>query len=127
MKHTPYDLKIMSKFSINVEGHRTALGLSQPQMAERLGISKNAYINYEKGVTEPKICVLVRIAEMFGITLDELVFGGTGLIDDKLKSRLNKLETLPDMEKKRIVNVIDALLLQYSTLKTAEELRDESE
>ncbi len=56
---------------------RTALGLSQNGMLERLGIAEQSYRNYisdfEKGVREPSLPVLLRYARLAGVCLDALV------------------------------------------------------
>ena len=42
-------------------------------MAEAVGVSRATYANYECGRRLPDIEVLVKLAEFYGITLDELV------------------------------------------------------
>lgn len=41
-------------------------------MAERLGMLRQQYQQYEKGTVEPTVQVAARIAEALGITIDEL-------------------------------------------------------
>lgn len=48
-------------------------GLIQPDMAELLGISYQAYGNYENGKREPDNATLVKLAEYFGVTVDYLL------------------------------------------------------
>lgn len=50
-------------------------GLSQEELAERLGLAKSTYGSYEQGRTEPRLEDLVRMAEFFGITTDQLLTG----------------------------------------------------
>lgn len=38
-----------------------------------IGASRTTWSNYENGVTEPSIDLLVRISRFFGVSLDELV------------------------------------------------------
>lgn len=56
---------------------RSALGLSQNGMLERLGIAEQSYRNYisdfENGVREPSLPVLLRYARIAGICLDAIV------------------------------------------------------
>ncbi|HEY3368265.1 MAG TPA: helix-turn-helix transcriptional regulator [Symbiobacteriaceae bacterium] len=52
---------------------RKAAGLSQEELAERLGIIRSRLGNYELGDREPEFALMNRIADFFGITLDELV------------------------------------------------------
>lgn len=42
-------------------------------MSKQLGGSKNLVSNYENGISTPDIYTLVKLADIFDITLDELV------------------------------------------------------
>lgn len=44
--------------------------LSQPKAARLFYVSKNTYIRYETGVTEPPFAFMVRVAEYYGVSLD---------------------------------------------------------
>ena len=59
-------------FSENLRLLRKAHGLKQQELADQLGISLRAYQYYERNEREPQLSVLVRIADYFGISLDEL-------------------------------------------------------
>ena len=46
--------------------------ITQEKMAQRLGISRRTYANYERGIHAMPVEILVRIADMFSTTLDYL-------------------------------------------------------
>ena len=48
-------------------------GLLQREVASRLGISQQAVARWEKGKTEPDSATLVRLAEIFGCSVDYLL------------------------------------------------------
>ena len=52
---------------------RLERGLSQKDVADALACSITVYSRYETGSREPSIDVLVRLADFYGVTLDELV------------------------------------------------------
>jgi transcriptional regulator with XRE-family HTH domain len=52
---------------------REAKGLTQEQVAEKLGISSSVYGDIERGENDPKLSKLKKIAEAFEIELSELV------------------------------------------------------
>jgi transcriptional regulator with XRE-family HTH domain len=52
---------------------REAKGLTQEQVAEKLGISSSVYGDIERGENDPKLSKLEKIAEAFEIELSELV------------------------------------------------------
>lgn len=55
------------------------MGLTQGQVAIYCDITEKAYQNYELMTREPKLEILVRIADLYKVSLDYLV----GRTDDK--------------------------------------------
>ena len=47
--------------------------LTQRQIAENLGIAQSSYIRYENGSAEPTLESLVKIAELFDVSVDYLL------------------------------------------------------
>lgn len=60
-------------FSQNLLELRKERGLKQQELADALGISLRAYRYYESGEREPQVSLLVRMADFFDLSLDELV------------------------------------------------------
>ena len=58
---------------------RKECGLTQMQAATYCDITEKAYQNYELMTREPKLEILVRIADLYGVSLDYL----TGRTDRK--------------------------------------------
>ena len=52
---------------------RKEKGLTQMQVAVYCDITEKAYQNYELMTREPKLEILIRIADLFGVSLDYLV------------------------------------------------------
>ena len=52
---------------------RNIHGLSQEELAEKIGISRQAYAKWESGATVPDIEKCQRLAEVYGTTIDSLV------------------------------------------------------
>jgi transcriptional regulator with XRE-family HTH domain len=52
---------------------REAKGLTQEQVAEKLGICANSYGDIERGDNDPKLSKLQKIADIFEIELSELI------------------------------------------------------
>jgi len=57
----------------NIKRHRTKLKLTQQQLADRLSVSRQTITSYESGRTEPDIAAMEKLAEIFDITVDELI------------------------------------------------------
>ena len=54
---------------------RLEYGLSQEELAEKLEVSPSAVGMYEQGRREPSTGVLLRMSELFGVTVDYLLKG----------------------------------------------------
>ena len=54
---------------------RTAKGFSQGALAEELGVSRQSVSKWETDASVPELDKLVKMAKLFGVTLDELVTG----------------------------------------------------
>ena len=54
---------------------RAKAGLSQDDLAERLGVSRQSVSKWENNVSVPDLDKLVKLGEVFGVSLDELVRG----------------------------------------------------
>ena len=59
-------------FSENLVKLRNDRGLSQKELSEKTGIAMRAYQRYEYGEREPRLSVLIALADFYGISLDEL-------------------------------------------------------
>lgn len=57
----------------NISMLRNANRYSQEEVAEKIGISRQAYAKWEKGKTVPDVVRCQRLAELYGVTIDSLV------------------------------------------------------
>ena len=70
---------------------RFKAGLTQEQLAEKLGIGAQAVSKWENAVAMPDISLLPSLAETFGVSIDEL-------FDLTAEQRLNRIENSLDIE-----------------------------
>lgn len=52
---------------------RTSSGWSQEFVARQMEVSRATIVNWERGNTEPRISEAVKLAKLFGITVEELM------------------------------------------------------
>lgn len=52
---------------------RTERGLTQNEVAIFCDITEKAYQNYERNRREPRLSILIRIADFYGVSIDYLV------------------------------------------------------
>lgn len=57
----------------NIAMLRNVNGYSQEEVAEKIGISRQAYAKWEKGETIPDVERCQKLAELYGVTIDALI------------------------------------------------------
>ena len=84
----------MKKFSGNLKKFRKQKKLTQEELASRIGVIRATYWAYEKGSIMPPYEKLEQLADIFGITIDELMGRETDKSDisDDLSKLIRKLE-----------------------------------
>lgn len=75
------------KIGENIQKFRKELNLSQEELAERCGVSRQAVTKWEADESIPALEKLVLLADIFEITIDELV----GRVEHNTHSRLMAL------------------------------------
>lgn len=66
----------MANFSTNLQFYRMNSGMTQEQLAEKMGVSRQTVSKWESGASYPEMEKLIALCELFGCTLDGLVRGG---------------------------------------------------
>lgn len=61
------------EFSERLRLLRTQAQMTQEELAAKLFVTRQAVSNYEQGIRYPSLDTLVRIAQLFGVSLDELL------------------------------------------------------
>lgn len=98
---------------------RKQRGFTQVELAERLGVSQNVVSEYERGKSRLTAPMIVQIAELLGVSSDELL----GLKANKTKKRpkgwmshrLRRVEDLPAADRKMVLRFIDGLVARQNT------------
>lgn len=66
-------LLLNKRIGRNIMAYRKSMGLTQAELAERINYSDKSVSKWESGGGAPDIYVLVQLAEIFGVTVNELV------------------------------------------------------
>ncbi len=82
---------------------RTQAGFTQLQLAEKLNYSDKAVSKWERADAIPDLRVLIKIAEIYNVTLDELVSGSSEIV---LKPKMN-------LGKKRLLVCLLSVVLSF--------------
>lgn len=72
---------------------RKSRGWSQEELGERLGVTRQTVSKWELGATTPEMEKLAVMSELFGISADELIKGGSSLNEPKPEAFSDTSET----------------------------------
>lgn len=97
-----------------IRKYRLAAGLTQEEMARRLGVTTPAVNKWEKNNTQPDISLLAPIARLFGITTDELLSYREELTAEEIRQWVKWLdEALEEQEYAAVFAVAEKKLQEY--------------
>ena len=99
-------------FSDRLRETRKRSGLTQMQIAEKLGITAQSYSQYETGKRQPKAETLKRIADALGVLPGDLRQDGFYPTSQEIAAMKRGAESVTDerrleIEEKRLSNLID--------------------
>ena len=102
----------------NLRSIRKSKGFSQEELAARLGVVRQTVSKWEKGLSVPDADILIRIAELFEVTVSELlganIHSGTdqNTVAEQL-SRINEQLAIKNRRSNRIWKTIGIVLLAF--------------
>ncbi len=91
----------MVDFSVRLKQLRMDKHLTQAQVAKRIGVTASMVSSYETDIRLPSFDVMVRIADLFGVTVDYLLCR-----EDK---RFIDISQLSDEEAAVVCNMVELL------------------
>lgn len=93
----------------NIKTLRNKAGWSQQVLADQLGMGRSTLAEYERGKTEPNIDTLIKLTELFNISLDQLI--RKNLLAESYEIIKNKdlrvLAITVDRDKKGNIELVD--------------------
>jgi transcriptional regulator with XRE-family HTH domain len=87
---------------------RKSLQLTQQEIAEKLGVTNKAVSKWETGEGYPEITIVPALAEILGVTVDELLNG------EKLRNQ--KIELTTTESAKRYEYILDKAVLKFKNV-----------
>ena len=99
-----------------IAGKRKSLGMTQRQLAEKLGMSDKSVSKWERGVCLPDVSVYKELCSILGISLNEFL-AGEDIAQENLiqKSETNIIEVIRDnINKQKCLKVMRCILLVIS-------------
>ena len=65
----------VAKISRNIKKLRTAKNITQDDLARQLFVTRQTISGWENGRTQPDIDTLCRLSEIFGVSVEDLIYG----------------------------------------------------
>ena len=99
-----------------IAGKRKSLGMTQKQLAEKLGMSNKSVSKWERGVCLPDVSVYKELCSILGISLNEFLAGEDIAQENMIqKSETNIIEVIRDnIDKQKCLKVMKCILLVIS-------------
>jgi transcriptional regulator with XRE-family HTH domain len=101
---------------------RKAVGFTQQELAQELGISRRMIAYYEGETEHPPTTILPRLAQALGVSVDELLNGNghrevtVQPMSTRLQRKLQQLEKLGAKERRQAMQLLD-VFIERETLK----------
>ena len=120
--HTPkvVDMPDDKAFGLRLQEIRKRRGMSQVEVAERLGIHPSLISQYERGYLRLHGALLVRLAHVLKTTPDEILAarqpsdGDAHPLDRRFVRRLQRIDRLSAHDKRLLLGTIDKFLRAVS-------------
>lgn len=102
---------------------RLALGITAMEAARRIGISRQRYSQYERGLYEANYEMLLRIGEAFGVTVDYLLDRKSTPAEVRRSALVGRVMSLSDEQIQALADALDTLAGQGAPAPEGEESR----
>jgi len=115
---TPQDKRFYQALGQRVAELRKAQGLTQQQLAERLGISQQTLAHYEVGRLRVAVAMLPNLAKELNSSVEALVGMPTPKNKrgpaPKLQRQIEQIQKLPRTKQRFVMEMLDTVLQQAS-------------
>lgn len=114
------DEKLKKQIGANIVSYRKRAGLTQVGLADKLNYSDKAISKWERGESAPDVLTMVQLAELFEITVNDLLVDPnalpeeTGAVERVMGKAVEK--TLKRKADKRIILMLSSVLVWFVAL-----------
>ena len=114
------DEMLKHQLGANIASYRKSLGLTQAGLAEKLNYSDKAISKWERGESVPDVLTLTQLAEVYGVTVDDLLADPNALPEttSKVEKAMEKAveKTLKRKADKGMILGLSSLLVWFVAL-----------
>lgn len=104
---------------LKMREYRKRSGLTMKKLGELVGASESSICQYETGRVEPDVELMIKIADVLGVTVDNLI-GRTEVIEAEEPKTIEAqilargIDKLPREQREQALNVVKAMFAQYA-------------
>ena len=103
----------MIKMNEQIRKIRRQKGLSQVELGDRIGVSQQVITNYERGIREPDLETMLKIAGALQVSIEILVGEKPVKQDEQtsraLQKRFEQIKKLTPEKQKAFITFVDAI------------------
>lgn len=114
------DEKLKKQIGANIASYRKRMRLTQVHLAQKLNYSDKAVSKWERGESVPDVQTLVQLAELFDVSVNDLLVDPNELPDNpgKVEQVMERAveKTLKRKADKRIILMLSSLLVWFVAL-----------
>ncbi|MCL6592703.1 MAG: helix-turn-helix domain-containing protein, partial [Alicyclobacillus sp.] len=91
-----------------MERERIKHGWTQDEVADKIGVARSTYSNYENGHREPDLNTIQKLAELYGVSIDYLLTGRNynRNISSNIASLVDVAEQLTDQQRESLTKFL---------------------
>jgi transcriptional regulator with XRE-family HTH domain len=97
-------------FGENVAIARKKMGISQDELAKKVGTIAVTIGRYERNEIKPSIDIASKISDALEVSLDYLVGSSDAVLEKSLVKKIADIQKLPEDDKKCVIKMLDAFL-----------------
>lgn len=88
-----------------IKEYRKYFGMSQEELAKKIGVGKTTISNYEVGLRSPKKTQMIKLSEVFGITIDDFfpTSDSSATNNSPTLSEINRISAQLDKPRQKVV------------------------
>lgn len=109
-------------FTETIKKLRNDRDKNQSEIAEAVGLKTNTYQAYERGVAEPKIETLCKLADFYGVSTDFLL--GRAADADSKSAELEKLDRIADTLPPEDISVLLTVAERFKAKSTPQPMQE---
>lgn len=106
----------LKKIGAYIASKRKSLGMTQAELAKKLGMSDKSVSKWERGICLPDVSVYIQLCEILGISLNEFI-AGEDLKEEQIAKQAEEniivVAEEGDRKRKKLIRILIALSLIY--------------